>query len=91
MYHPTIVMGWAMEKDRRRAMLKRSDMFASSAMTKDTALMAINLHLHVDQHGTQHNIVAVLRTRRDQGHRFHALQFPQVVLKPSSAGLRRRC
>jgi hypothetical protein len=40
MYHPTIVIGWATEKESLRAMFNRREKFEIKAKTRETALMA---------------------------------------------------
>ena len=41
--HPTMVIGWAMANDNRRAILRSNDMFAMIAKASDTELMAMSL------------------------------------------------
>jgi len=41
--HPTMVMDWAIAKDRRLAMLRRRATFATSARIRDMELIAMSL------------------------------------------------
>lgn len=49
MYQPMMVIGWATEKETRRAMFRSRDMFDIKAKTREMALIAMSLTAHLYQ------------------------------------------